>query len=68
MSNKLMKNLLKIHELIDTMDSFIPIKVNVDNLDEKNPVYRRIVSQTNILVSVLEAFSKPMEKNYGKEK
>ena len=55
--NQLLKNLLKIHEKIEDVESFIPIKTNIESLkDDAN--YRKLVADTDLLIKVLEAFSR----------
>lgn len=56
--NKLLENLLKIDEKMQTMEDFINIKMRIDSLDTTMPEYIQLVEQTDLLVRVLEAFSK----------
>ena len=54
--NKLLDNLLKIHERIADVESFINIKVNIESL-AKNHNYDKLVEDTDLLLEVLNAFS-----------
>lgn len=56
--NKLLENLLKIDEKMQTMEDFINIKMRIDSLDTTMPEYIQLVEQTDLLIKVLEAFSK----------
>jgi len=57
MMNKLLDNILKIHEIISTVDKFFYIKENIEALDE-NHNYKKLVKDTDMLIEVLNAFSK----------
>ena len=56
--NKLLENLLDIHEKMSDVIGFINIKMNIENLDEDNGNYRKLVDQTDLLINVLNVFSK----------
>lgn len=56
--NRLLKNLMLISENMQTLESFLNIKARIESLDEKDPNYKELVRQTDILVKVLTAFSK----------
>jgi len=55
--NKLLDNILKIHEIMSTADNFFFIRQNIESLD-KNHNYKKLVEDTNMLIEVLNAFSK----------
>lgn len=55
--NKLLKNLLNIHEKISDVKSFINIKVNIENLNENDGNYKKLVDQTDLLIQILTIFS-----------
>ncbi len=56
--NKLLDNLLTIHEKLDDIESFIHIKANIENLNQDDNNYKKLVDQTDLLVSLLTVFSK----------
>ena len=58
--NKLLNNLLIIDEKIQDVDSFMNIKMNIENLNQDDSNYKELVMQTDLLVSVLTAFSKKL--------
>lgn len=55
--NKLLDNLLEIHEIMSTVNKFFYIKENIEALD-KNHNYKKLVKDTDMLIEVLNAFSK----------
>ena len=52
-----MENLLKIDEMMQSVEKFIPIKFAIESLDESDPNYQKLVEQTDLLVKILTAFS-----------
>ena len=54
--NKLMANLLTIHERLETVDSFLKIKGHVENLRPDNN-FHKLVEDTDLLIKVLNGFS-----------
>lgn len=64
--NKLLDNLLTIHEKLDDIEGFIHIKGNIENLDQVDDDYKKLVDQTDLLVSILTIFSKKNLKNETK--
>lgn len=57
MTNKLLKNILEIHEIVSDIEKFVNIKMNIESL-EKNGNYKKVVKDTDMLINVLNAFSK----------
>lgn len=55
--NKLLSNLLDIHEKISDTKNFVNIKVNIENLNEDDGNYKKLVDQTNLLIHILTVFS-----------
>lgn len=56
--NQLLDNLMQIDAKIQTIESFINIKMRIESLNTDDPNYIELVKQTDLLVRVLEAFSK----------
>ena len=55
--NKLLKNLLEIHEIISTVNKFVHIRTNIEALNQ-NHNYKKLFEDTDMLIEVLNAFSK----------
>jgi hypothetical protein len=55
--NKLLENLLIIHEKIASVETFMPIKAHIENLAQDEN-YKKLVKDTDLLVRVLTAFEK----------
>jgi hypothetical protein len=56
--NKLLENLLEIHEIMSDVEKFVNIKGHIESLDTNGEGYKQIVNETDILIRVLERFSK----------
>ncbi len=55
--NKLLKNLLTIHEKLSSIEDFVNIKVNVEALDQNTSQYKKMIENTDLLLEVITAFS-----------
>ena len=55
--NKLLDNLLTIHEKLSDVVDFVNIKVNVEALDQNASAYKEMVKNTDLLLEVITAFS-----------
>ena len=60
--NKLLDNLLTIHEKLSNIVDFVNIKVNVEALDQNASAYKEMVKNTDLLLGVLTAFSERIHK------
>jgi hypothetical protein len=56
--NKLMKNLLEIHEIVNNIENFVNIKMHIESLDTEREGYKTIVDETDTLINILKQFSK----------
>ncbi len=56
--NQLLDNIMKIDMMIQTLESFLKIKMRIESLNTEDPNYKELVKQTDLLVRVLEEFSK----------
>jgi hypothetical protein len=66
--SKLLENLFKISEIMQSIEDFISIKMRIESLDQNDPNYITLVEQTDLLVAVLIAFSKKPKVNEGDRK
>ena len=55
--NKLIDNLLKIHEKLSDIVAFVNIRTHVESLNEDNEHYKKMVENKDMLLRVLEGFS-----------
>ena len=55
--DRLVENLLEIHEIMSSATNFIKIRFCIEGIDKEHPHYKRLVQDTNILVQVLKKFS-----------
>lgn len=54
--NEALQNLLEIDEKMQTMDSFIKIKMRLESLDTELPAYKKLVEYTDTINRLLIAF------------
>jgi len=53
MLNQFNEQLLELHDLLDDVSSYGPIKFKIDELDEHSMAYKKIVKNNQILLNFL---------------
>ena len=65
--NKLLENLLVIHERIASVETFINIKMRVESLNTADANYQKLVEDTDLLVRVLTKFGEQPVRDHPAE-
>ena len=55
--NEVLHNLLEIDEKMQTISSFIRIKMRLESLDTELPAYKKLVDYTDTINRLLTAFA-----------
>jgi hypothetical protein len=55
--NEALQNLLEIDEKMQTMSSFIRIKMRLESIDPELPAYKKLVEYTDLINRVLTKFA-----------